>query len=106
MEIVLNSDNFTSEVEQSSVPILVDFWASWCGPCKLMDPVLKEVAHHFDGQLKVGKVNVDDQAELAQRFSIVSIPTLILFKGGEKKDQLVGAVSRQKIDAFLESYID
>ena len=100
-EITITKDNFEKEVLQSDIPVLVDFWATWCGPCKMVAPILEEIAKEKAGELKVGKVNVDDQMELAQQFGIMSIPTMILFKNGEKANQIVGAVPKESILAIL-----
>ncbi|MCA1755418.1 MAG: thioredoxin, partial [Spirochaeta sp.] len=91
MEVTLSMDNFESEVTQSAVPVLVDFWAEWCMPCKMVAPALSEIAKEYDGKAKIGKLNVDEQPDLAARFNIVSIPTMLLFKDGEVIQQQVGA---------------
>lgn len=91
--ITLTKDNFATEVEQAQGPVLVDFWATWCGPCRMIGPVVEQIAEANAGKLKVGKVNVDEQPELAARFGVMSIPTLILFKGGQQVEQVIGANS-------------
>ncbi len=91
MALEFTKDNFDSEVLQSELPVLVDFWAEWCGPCKMIAPVVEAVAADLDGAAKVGKVDVDSEQELAQRYGIQSIPTLLFFKGGEVRDTVVGA---------------
>ena len=100
-ELVLTSDNFKTEVLESEIPVLVDFWASWCGPCKMLGPVISELAEEYEGKVKVGKVNVDDEEELAMEYGIQSIPTVLLFKGGEVVEQSLGF----KPKAFFEDLI-
>lgn len=100
--IEINATNFEQEVVQSREPVLVDFWAEWCGPCKMLGPALDEIAAEQAGRVKVAKVNVDDSPELAARFGIQSIPTLVYFAGGQVQDQIVGAVSKRTILAKLE----
>ena len=89
--VTLTKDNFATEVEQAQGPVLVDFWATWCGPCRMIGPVVEQIAEANAGKLKVGKVNVDEQPELAARFGVMSIPTLILFKGCQQVEQVIGA---------------
>ena len=100
-EITLTKDNFEAEVLQSELPVLVDFWASWCGPCKMVGPVVAEIAAEYEGKVKVGKVNVDDEPELAQQFGIMSIPSLKFFKDGEVVNQVIGAVPKDAITAMF-----
>ncbi|HTR41856.1 MAG TPA: thioredoxin [Pseudomonadales bacterium] len=100
--IEINEANFERDVLQSKEPVLVDFWAEWCGPCKMLGPVLDEIATEQSGRAKVGKVNVDQNPTLAARFGIQSIPTLLYFSGGEVRDQTVGAVSKRTIVSKLE----
>ncbi len=97
MAIEFNETNFESEVVKSEEPVLVDFWASWCVPCKLIAPVVEELSHELKGTVKVGKVNVDDNPELATRFSVMNIPTLLMFKGGEEAARLIGVNSKDSI---------
>jgi len=102
MALTLNETNFQSEVLDSNVPVLVDFWAEWCGPCKMIGPVIDQLADDVGGQAKVGKVNVDDARELAARYNVRSIPFLLFFKNGEVKDQVVGAgVTKDQLKAKL-----
>jgi len=100
--IEINETNFKREVLQSTQPVLVDFWAQWCGPCKMFAPLLDEIAVEQNGRAKVVKVNVDESPMLAQRYNIQSIPTLLYFAGGEVRDRTVGAVSKQSIISKLE----
>ncbi len=102
MSLKLTDANFQSEVINSDLPVLVDFWAEWCGPCKMIGPVLEQVATELDGQAKVGKLNVDDSNELAAKYNVRSIPLLLFFKNGEVKDQIVGAnVTKEMLKAKL-----
>ena len=100
-EIVLTGDNFESEVMQSELPVLVDFWATWCGPCRMVGPVVAEIAEEYEGKVKVGKVNVDEEDELAERFGVQSIPTIILFKNGEEAARQVGFAPKAKLVQML-----
>jgi thioredoxin 1 len=93
--ITLDGDNFKTEVLEGAGPVLVDFWASWCGPCHVLSPVIEELAVDFEGRAKVGKLNVDDNADVAAQYRIRSIPTLLFFKDGQVVDQVVGAVPRR-----------
>mgnify|MGYP000909772118 CR=1 FL=1 len=97
--------DFDAEVMKASTPVLVDFWAEWCGPCKMIAPVLDELATELDGQLKIAKVDVDSEATLASQYGITAIPTLLLFKGGKIVDQLRGAKSKRAIRDTIEPYL-
>jgi thioredoxin 1 len=104
MALKLTDANFQSEVIDSDLPVLVDFWAEWCGPCKMIGPVIDQVATELDGVAKVGKVNVDDARELAVKYNVRSIPLLLFFKNGEVKDQIVGAsVTKDQLKAKLQA---
>lgn len=106
MEVELTNENFQSEVAESSVPVLVDFWAEWCMPCKMIAPVLEELGQEYEGKLKIGKVNVDEQGEIAAKYNVVSIPTLLLFKEGEVVNQLVGAGPRKTLEKVFVDHLD
>lgn len=96
-EITITKANFEAEVLNSDIPVIIDFWATWCGPCKMLAPVLSEIAEEYEGKVKVGKVNVDDENELAVKFGIASIPTVLLFKGGQPIVSSVGFKSKQQL---------
>ena len=97
--------NFKQEVLESELPVLVDFWAPWCGPCRMVAPVVDEIAQQYDGQVKVVKVNTDDSPSVASQYGIRSIPTLMVFKGGQRVDMVVGAVPKATLANTLEKYI-
>jgi len=101
MAIQLSDANFEAEVLQSDQPVLVDFWAPWCGPCRAMGPVIDELAGEYTGQIKVAKMNVDENPSTPSRYGIRAIPTLILFKAGEVVEQITGAVSKSSIKEML-----
>ena len=100
MAMEITQQNFKSEVSESSVPVMIDFWASWCGPCRMMGPIVDEVAEELKGKVKVGKVNVDEQSGLAQEYGISSIPTFLVFKGGKKVAEIVGGRSKEDLKKF------
>ncbi len=100
--LTLTSDNFEQDVEKSDVPVLVDFWAQWCGPCKMIAPIINELADDYAGKAKVGKVDIDDHQALAAKFGITSIPTLLVFKGGEVADQIMGLRPKEDLAAALD----
>jgi len=105
-EVVTFSDsNFETDVLQSDTPVLVDYWAEWCGPCKMMSPVLGEIAKEYEGKLVVGKLNVDENTETPPKYGIRGIPTLMLFKKGNVEATKVGALSKSQLSAFLDSNI-
>jgi len=101
-EIVITNQNFEDEVLKSDIPVLVDFWASWCGPCRMLAPTIEQIAEEYEGKAKVGKVNVDDEPELAAKFGIASIPTVLVFKNGEVTDTSVGLRPKAQIAAMLD----
>jgi thioredoxin 1 len=100
--VTLTQESFAQQVLQSPVPVLVDFWAEWCGPCKMIAPLLDELADEYEGKVKVGKVNIDEQQSLAAEYGIRAIPTLLLFSKGQVADQMVGAKSRRDFKASLD----
>ncbi len=97
--------NFDAEVLNSEIPVLVDFWAEWCGPCRMMSPTVDAIASEYAGKVKVGKLNVDDNGNTAMRYNIRGIPTLLLFKGGKVVEQKVGAVGKTDVQKMLESHL-
>lgn len=97
MELTLTKFNFTDEVLNSDMPVLVDFWATWCGPCRMIAPIIEELANELDGKVKVGKVNVDEEMELAVKYKVEAIPTLILFNDGKEAGKLLGLNDKQEI---------
>ncbi len=101
--IILTEATFDQEVANASTPVLVDFWATWCGPCKMIAPIIDEIANEKAGAVKVGKVDVDQNQAISARYGIRAIPTLLLFKGGEVKEQIVGMVSKRDLLAKIES---
>lgn len=101
----LDIKNFEEEVLKSDQPVLVDFWASWCGPCKAVGPVVEELAQIYAGRVKVGKVNVDENRELATRYRVMSIPTLAIFKDGDEAQRSVGFQGKQQLARFVEDNI-
>jgi thioredoxin 1 len=103
--LTLTDNTFDEEIKGSPEPVLVDFWAEWCGPCKMIAPVLEEIADDSNGKLKIGKLNIDENLEVARKFEVMSIPTLILFKDGEPQHRIIGARGKgqlmQELQAFL-----
>jgi len=105
-ELTLTDQNFEEEVLKSNEPVLVDFWAPWCGPCKMQGPIVEELAQEFDGKgVKIGKLNVDDNQQTAMQYGIMSIPTLAIFQGGAVKEQLVGLQQKELLKEKLNGYI-
>jgi len=103
--LTLTQTNFDSEVKKPESPILVDFWAEWCGPCRMVAPVLEKLADDYQGKARIGKVNVDEQSGLATKFGVQSIPTLLVFKGGKVVDQYVGATTRDVLARLLDKHL-
>lgn len=104
-ELTLTDQTFDEEIKGATEPVLVDFWAEWCGPCKMVAPILSEIAEDQAGKLRVAKVNIDENLELARRFEVMSIPTMILFKDGEPQTRIVGAKGKGQLLQELHSYI-
>lgn len=100
-EVVLTKDNFEAEVLNSDIPVLVDFWATWCGPCKKLGPVIAQIAEEKEGAVKVGKLNVDDEMAVASKYNIMSIPTVILFKDGQPVNTSVGFKTKEELLSFF-----
>ena len=100
--VEVSDSNFESEVVNSDVPVLIDFWAPWCGPCRAIAPIVEEISTTYEGKIKVGKMNVDENQATTMKFGIRSIPTLIMFKGGEAIDQIIGAVPKGEIERVVE----
>ena len=103
--VKVSKDNFQKEVLESDTVVVADFWASWCMPCKMMEPVLEKLGEDHAGKVKIAKINVDEEPELSSQFNIVSIPSLLIFKGGEQVSMQVGVVSKQALESLLESYL-
>ncbi len=103
--ITITDDSFQSEVVKSTIPVLVDFWAVWCGPCRMVAPIVDELAVEYEGRVKVGKVDVDSEQKIAADYGIRSIPTLLIFKNGELADQIVGAVPKKQLVEKLEAVL-
>ena len=101
----VTDSSFTEQVLESEIPVLVDFWAPWCGPCRMVAPVVEEIAEQYDGQVKVVKLNTDENPQVASQYGIRSIPTLMIFKGGQRVDMVVGAVPKTTLANTLEKYL-
>ena len=103
--INVTSENFEEEVLKSGQTVLVDFWAAWCGPCRMVGPIIDELAHDYSGKLKVGKLNVDEQGELSSKYRVMSIPTIMIFKNGEVVDKVAGARSKAEFENMIAKHI-
>ena len=101
-ELKITRENFENEVMKSNIPVLIDFWAPWCGPCQMMGPIIEQLAEEYEGKAKVGKVNVDEESELSQAFGVMSIPTIVLIKDGKVVKQAVGARPKAEVEAMLQ----
>lgn len=101
-ELKITRENFENEVMKSNIPVLIDFWAPWCGPCRMMGPIIEQLAEEYVGKAKVGKVNVDEEGELSQAFGVMSIPTIVLVKDGKIVKQAVGARPKPEVEAMLQ----
>lgn len=104
--VQLSDDNFEADVLKSDLPVLVDYWAEWCGPCKMIAPILDDIADEYAGKLKIGKLNVDDNPGTPPKYGIRGIPTLMLFKNGNVEDTKVGALSKSQLTAFLDASLN
>ena len=104
-EVTITSSNFETEVMNSAIPVLIDFWAEWCMPCKMIAPVLREISEEYAGRLKVGKLDVDSESDLAMKFTVQSIPTLMLFKNGSEVARTVGAVPKAALEQLFKDEI-
>ena len=102
--MVFTSDNFESEVLKSDLPVMVDFYADWCGPCKMLGPSVKAMEALFEGKVKIGQLNVDDNSDIAEKYNVMSIPTLIFFKNGQPLDTSVGLITKATLQANLEAF--
>ena len=101
-ELKITRENFENEVMKSNIPVLIDFWSPWCGPCRMMGPIIEQLAEEYEGKVKVGKVNVDEEGELLQAFGVMSIPTIVLVKDGKVVKQAVGARPKAEVEAMLQ----
>lgn len=105
MALQLNSDNFELEVLKSDLPVMVDFWAQWCGPCRMLTPTIEALAKEYQGRVKVCKLNVDDAQDIAAKYQVMSIPTILLFNKGKIVNQTVGAVPKEKLEEVIKPYL-
>ena len=101
-EITITRNNFEQEVLQSDIPVLIDFWAAWCGPCRMVAPIVAQIAEEQAGKVKVGKINVDEEQALAMQFGIQSIPTMLVFRGGQVVNKAVGYMPKEQLEAMLK----
>lgn len=105
MEINLTEENFEAEVLKSEKPVMVDFWAPWCGPCNMVAPVLEEIANEYQGKLKIGKLNVDEAPGIASQYGVMSIPALKLFKSGKVVEEIIGAVPKESLEEMIKPHV-
>jgi thioredoxin 1 len=103
--IEVNQSNFETEISQADMPVMVDLWAAWCGPCRAVAPIVEEIATEFDGKAKIAKINIDENPAIAAKYNVMSIPTLLFFKDGEVQEQIIGLVSKEKIAEKLNSLL-
>ncbi|MFH1832941.1 MAG: thioredoxin [Candidatus Levyibacteriota bacterium] len=104
-EVIITDQNFESEVIKSDMPVLVDFWAPWCGPCRIVGPIIEELAKEYEGKVKIGKLNVDENSDTATKYAVMSIPTLLIFKKGSPFKTMVGALAKENIKKEIDSVI-
>ena len=104
-EVNVTNDNFKAEVLDSDIPVLADFWAEWCVPCKMVEPILEQMAEEYNGKVKIARINVDEEGELASNFNIVSIPTILLFHNGAVAKQQIGAVPKKALEELVKEYL-
>jgi thioredoxin 1 len=104
-EVILDSGNFNAEVKKSDIPVMVDFYADWCGPCRMMSPSIEQLANEYSGKIKVCKLNVDHAQDIAGEYGVQSIPTVIFFKEGRQVDQFTGAIPKSNIENYIKKYI-